>query len=124
MKRIGANLLALLAAIVAPLLIWVGLFVAIRQPLVRAAKRIGSLALVFLAAVSTPVLIWIGLFAAIYEWRQEWQIRRAPARTVGELINSAGVSVQRAPYDKTPAEAIFVPRPMPELHGLLVRAGL
>lgn len=78
MKRIGTNLLALLAAVLFPLLIWVGLFVAIRPRLARATRRVGSLALVVLAGVFTPVLIWVGLFIALKERFQEWELKQSP----------------------------------------------
>ncbi len=125
MKRMGAIMLALLAAILAPVLIWVGLFVVIRQPILRVMRRVGVFALVFLASVSAPVLIWVGLFVALKERVQEYQLKRAPARTIAEILGAAGLSVQQAAFPGEMLEdTIFMPRPMSEIHGIFARAGL
>ena len=62
MKRVAYAALFLLAGILFPVLIWVGLFVAIHQPLVRAARRIGSVVLALLLSILTPILIWVSLY--------------------------------------------------------------
>ncbi|MDO9334648.1 MAG: hypothetical protein Q7T57_09035 [Dehalococcoidales bacterium] len=118
-------MLALLAAILAPVLIWVGLFVVIRQPILRVMRRVGVFALVFLAGVSTPVLIWVGLFVALKERVQEYQLKRAPSRTIAEILGAAGLSVQQTAFPGEMLEdTIFMPRPMSEIHGIFARAGL
>jgi len=125
MERIWTTLLALLAAILFPILIWVGLFVAIRPQLVRMMRRVGGIALILLAAISAPVLIWVGLFVALKEWGQEWQLKRAPSRTIAETLSAAGISIQAARFaEETPAEVIFAPRAISEIHGIFARAGI
>lgn len=125
MKRIGAVMLALLAGISIPILIWVGLFVAIRQPMLRVMKRVGVYSLVLLASFSTPILIWVGLFVALKERAQERQLKRLPSRTVAEILSAAGLSIQKAAFlEETVYNTLFVPRPMTEIHGMLARAGL
>ena len=125
MKRIGAVMLALLAGFLVPILIWVGLFVVIRQPLFRVMKRVGIYSLVLLAGFSTPVLIWVGLFVALKERTQEWQLKRMPSRTIAEILSSAGLSIQKATFiEETADNTLFVPRPMTEIHGMFARAGL
>ncbi|HEX9896878.1 MAG TPA: hypothetical protein VGA85_04355 [Dehalococcoidales bacterium] len=125
MKRIGANLLALLAAVLFPLLIWVGLFVAIRPRLARVARRVSSLALVFLAGVFAPVLIWVGLFIALKERFQEWELKQSPARTIAEIMEAAGLAIQGAHItEESPADVIFTPRPLSEIHVMFARAGI
>jgi len=125
MKRISANLLALLAAILFPLLIWVGLFVAVRPRLARATRRIGSLALVFFAGVFAPVLIWAGLFIAVKERFQEWELKRSPARTIAEIMEAAGLAVEVVHItEELPTDVIFTPRPLHEIHSIFARAGI
>ena len=125
MKRIGANLLAILAAVIFPLLIWVGLFVAISPRLARAAKRVSGLTIVFLAGVFAPVLIWVGLFIAIKERFQEWELKRSPARTISEIMAAAGLDIQGVHIiEEAPSDAIFTPRPLHEIHGIFARAGI
>jgi hypothetical protein len=124
MKKVGAALLALLCAVIFPLLIWVGLFIAIRPVLARAMRKVAGPVLALLAGVAAPLLIWVGLFVALKERYQEWQIQRSPSRTIGQLLHDAGISVQRVPYPEDPlVETVFAPRPMTEIHGMLARAG-
>jgi hypothetical protein len=125
MKRIVGNLLAFLAAILFPLLIWVGIFVIIRPSLVRAARRIGTLAIVLLSGVFAPFLIWLGLFVAIKERYQEWKIKRSPSRTVAEIMEAAGVTVDGTSVtEQSPRDVIFNPRPLMEIRGMIARAGI
>lgn len=77
MKRVGSALLALLAGILFPVLIWVALFVVIREPLLQAVRRAGSATLALLAGISAPVLIWVGFTVAIRELLLRWWERRA-----------------------------------------------
>lgn len=64
-KRVAFAALFFLVAILFPVLIWEALFVAVRQPLLRAAKRAGYASLFLLAGISMPVLIWVGFVAAM-----------------------------------------------------------
>ena len=77
MKRVGSVVLALLAGILFPVLIWVALFVVIREPLLQAVRRAGSATLALLAGISAPVLIWVGFTVAIRELLLRWWERRA-----------------------------------------------
>jgi len=125
MKRASGIILALLAGMLFPFLIWVGLFVAVRPRIVKVMRRVGSIALVFLAAICAPLLIWVGLFVAIKERVQEWQLKRSPARTISEILGAAGISVQGAQYaEEAPVDVIFRPRPLAEIHSIFVRAGI
>lgn len=125
MKGLGANLLALLAAILFPLLIWVGLFVTIRPRLARATRHISSLTWVFLAGLFVPVLIWVGLFIALKERFQEWELKRSPARTIAEIMEAAGIAVEGIHItEEAPTDVIFEPRPLPEIHSIFARAGI
>jgi hypothetical protein len=125
MKRIFSILLALLAAVLFPVLIWVGLFIAIRPRLVRVTKKVGGIALALLAGVSVPVLIWVGLFVALKERAQEWQLGRTPPRTITEILHAAGITLQHADFPEgIVAKTRFVPKSIPEIHGMFSRAGL
>ena len=66
-KRFAYIALSLLASVLFPILIWVALFMALREPVLQALRRIAYLALPFFAGILFPVLIWVGLFAAIRE---------------------------------------------------------
>ena len=77
MKRVAYAALFFLAGILFPVLIWVGLFVAIRQPLVRAARRVGSVMLALLLGMLAPILIWVGFGVAIRQLLLRWWERRA-----------------------------------------------
>ena len=77
MKRVAYMGLFFLASILFPILIWVALFVAIREPLLRAVRRVGSVVLALLAGISVPVLIWVGFTVAIRELWLRWRERRA-----------------------------------------------
>lgn len=125
MKRVGSVMLALLAAILFPVLIWVGLFVAIRKPLLRGLKRAGAIALALLGGTSAPILIWVGLFVAMKEWVQEWGLRRMPARTIGEILTAAGLGTEwKASAETAPVMGCFLPLPVSKVNELLGRAGL
>lgn len=126
MKRTLAIFLALLAAVLFPILIWVGLFIVIREPLLGVIKQAGVIALVFLAGIITPVLIWVGLFAALKQLGEEYRLRRSPSRTIDEVFGMAGLSVQRVGFPEKLGErkAIFNPRPMSEILGIFTQAGL
>jgi hypothetical protein len=126
MKRTGAIILVLLAAILVPVLIWVGLVVVIRQPILRVIKQAGVFSLVFLAGILAPVLIWVGLFSALKELGEEYHLKRAPYRTIAEIIGTAGLSIQKAESSEELVEenAIFMPRPMSEIVGIFAQAGL
>jgi len=67
MRRIGYTALFALAGILMPVLIWVALFVAIRQPFLRAMRRVGYAMLFFLVGILMPVLIWVALVIAMRE---------------------------------------------------------
>ena len=94
MKRVGYAAMFFLAGILFPVLIWVALFVAIRQPLVRAARRVGSVMLALLLGMLAPILIWVGLFLAIRYlllwWREE---RLQYTMAWGEAISKIKVLV-------------------------------
>jgi len=67
MRRVAYVGLFFLAGILMPVLIWVALFVAIRQPLLRAMRRVGYAMLFFLVGILMPVLIWVALVIAMRE---------------------------------------------------------
>lgn len=125
MRRVLSTLLALLAGILFPVLIWVGLFVAIRPGLVRVASKARGVALALAAAMFVPLLIWIGLFVALKEWVHEWQLQRAPSRTITDIMQAAGLNLQSVPISEEPvADIRFVPRSISEIHDIFARAGL
>ncbi len=125
MKRIGPVILALLAAVLMPVLIWVALFVAIREPLLRALRRSAFAAVSVLAGILYPVLIWVGLFAAMRERARRWRLQRAPVRTVGEVLAAVGLTLGwEGPKEATPVAALFLPMPISEVRRVLVEAGL
>lgn len=84
MRRVGSVLLALLAGILMPVLIWVALFAAIRQPLLRAVRRVGSVLLALLAGILWPVIAWVALFATIRLMLLQWREKRAAKRAALE----------------------------------------
>jgi len=67
MRRATFGALFFVVAILFPVLIWVALFAAVREPLLRAMRRAAYAALFFLAGISMPVLIWVGFAVAIRE---------------------------------------------------------
>lgn len=124
MKRVGHILLFLLVGILFPVLIWVALFVAIREPLLQAMKRVAWAALGLLTGIFFPLLIWVGLGVAVKQWMQERKLQREPGRAIAEILAAAGLPVQWAVEDSALDAAVFLKRPMPEIQGLLARAGL
>lgn len=124
MKRVGYILLFLLVGILFPVLIWVALFVAIREPLLQAMKRVAWAALGLLTGIFFPLLIWVGLGVAVRQWIRERMLQREPGRTIAEILAAAELPVQWAAEDRTPEAAVFLKRPMLEIQGLLARAGL
>ena len=91
----------------------------------RRMRRIGALMLALLAGILVPIVIWVALVAAVIKLVQEWRLKRAPARTVGEILGAAGIAIQWAGYStlETPAAAIFMSGPV-SVHELLARADL
>jgi hypothetical protein len=67
MKGTLAIILVLLAAVLFPILIWVGLIVVVKEQLLRVIKQAGVMAMVFLTGILTPILIWVGLIIVIRE---------------------------------------------------------
>lgn len=88
-------------------------------------RGIGALMLALLAGILVPIIIWVALIAAVVMMVQEWRLKRAPARTVGEILGTAGITIQWAGYSmlETPAAAIFMSGPV-SVHELLARADL
>jgi hypothetical protein len=78
MRRFGSVLLAIIAGMLFPVLIWVALFLAIREPLLVAAKRFGSVVLALLAGMLAPVLIWVGCTVTIRELLHRRRESRLP----------------------------------------------
>ncbi len=125
MKRVGYGVLFLLVGVLFPVLIWVALFVAIREPLLRAMRRVACAALGLLTGVFFPLLIWVGLGVAVRQWMRERTLQWEQGSTVGVILAAAGLSVQwAAAEDRAPEVAVFPKRPMPEIRELLARAGL
>jgi hypothetical protein len=125
MREVLSVVLALLAGVLFPVLIWVALFVAIREPLLQAARRVASVVLALLAGVLFPVLIWVGLVVAINHLVRGRirQVGLAPA--IDDILAAAGLTIQRGPLEGSPvAVPVFAKQPMSEIHGLLARAGL
>jgi hypothetical protein len=115
-----------LTGILTPILIWVGLIIVIREPLLGVIKQAGVTTLVFLTGVLTPILIWVGLIAALKELGEEYRLKRSPSRTIDEVFGMAGLSVQRVeiPMESRERNAIFNPQPMSEVLGIFTQAGL
>lgn len=123
MKRVGYSFLPLLAGVLFPILIWVALFAAIREPLLRALKRFAWAALGLLSGMVFPLLIWAGLGAAVKQRLQERMLQRRPRRTVVEVLASAGLSIQwETPGDQSMAAVVFVKLPVSRIEELLVGA--
>lgn len=76
MKRVAYAALVFLAGVLFPVLIWVALFAAIREPLLQAVRRVAHAVFFFLVGIFMPVLIWVVFAVAIRElwlrWREEW----------------------------------------------------
>ena len=88
-------------------------------------KRVRYGVLFLLVGVFMPILIWVGLGVAVRQWMRERMLQREPGRTVGVILAAAGLSVQwAAAEDRALEAAVFLKRPMPEIRGLLTRAGL
>ena len=125
MKRVRYGVLFLLVGVFMPILIWVAFAVAIREPLVAVMRRMAYASLFLLVGVFMPILIWVGLGVAVRQWMRERMLQRELGRTVGVILAAAGLSVQWAPAEDRALEAaVFLKRPMPEIRGLLTRAGL
>lgn len=125
MRRVVNAMLALLAGILVPFIIWAALFSATRKPLARALRRAGAVALALLAGILAPLIIWIALAVAVKEQFQLWRLRRAPARTVDDVLMAAGLTVNRAAIaEPIPIMSAFPVLPISEVPGLLARAGL
>lgn len=125
MKRVGYGFLFLLVAVLFPVLIWVALFTAIREPLLRALRRVAWAALGLLTGIIFPLLIWAGLGVAVREWMRDRMLQRRPRRTVAQILAAAGLSIQwEATGDKSLAAAAFVKLPVSEIQELLTRASL
>lgn len=125
MKRLRSVLLAFLAGIMAPILIWAGLFVVIRKPLLLSFKRVGAMALAFSAGILAPVLVWVGLIVAVKEHVQVWRLHRAPGRTVSEILADAGLTLEwKTAAQPAPVMGLILPVSMSSIHKLLSVAGL
>jgi len=124
MRRVMYGLLFFLAGVLMPVLIWVALFVAVREQLVYAMKRSVYAVLFFLTGVFMPVLIWVGFFVAIKQWARERVPRRKAERTIGEILSAARLTIQWAPGGKQLALTVFGRRPMSEIEELLARTKL
>lgn len=125
MRRVGNVMLALLAGILVPLIIWAALFAAIRKPLLQALRRAGAVALALLAGILAPLIIWVALAIAVKEQFQVWRLRRAPARTVDDVLMAAGLTLNRtAIAEPIPLMAAFPVLPVSQVTNLLARAGL
>ena len=124
-RRFASVILALLAGVLFPVLIWVGLVVVVREPLLLAVRRVAYAVSALLIGIAFPVLIWVGLVVAVSQWIQEKIPQREPARTIGEILATAGLTIQQEPLEsQLVAVKVFAKQPMPEIHGLLARAGL
>lgn len=125
MKRVISVILALLAGILFPVLIWVALFVAVRKPLLHVLNRIGSTVLALILGIFFPVLLWVGFGVAAKYKMREWRLRRVSARSIGEILATAKLAIQcETDGGESMASAVFERRPMAEIRQILVRAGL
>ena len=101
MRRTGATILALLAGILMPVLIWIALFVATRKPFLQwwqrkavlkptlvwqrhfgALGKVSSVLLAFLTTILAPVLIWVALAIAVRELLLRWRESHLPSTMV------------------------------------------
>jgi hypothetical protein len=125
MKKVRSVMLALLAAVLAPILIWAGLFVALRRPLLVSFRRLAAVAAALFAAVAAPVLIWVGLLVAVKEHVQVWRLHRAPGRTISEILADAGLTIEwKTASEPAPVMGMIMPVSMTTIHRLLELAGL
>lgn len=125
MRRVRNAMLALLAGILVPFIIWAALFAAIRKPLAQALRRAGAVALALLAGILAPLIIWVALAVAVKEQVQLWRLRRAPARTVDDVLTAAGLILNRtAIVEPVPVMAAFPLISVSQVPSLLARAGL
>ena len=81
-QRFAYGALFFLAGILFPVLIWIGLFVAIREPMLHVARRVAYGALFFLVGISMPVLIWVGYAVAIRALLLRWREEQLPSAMV------------------------------------------
>lgn len=124
MRRIGSVMLALLAGVLMPVLIWVALFTVVRGPLLRTLERAAFATLALLAGIVYPFLVWVGLAVAVKEWSRRWSSLRTPVRTVGEVLAAAGLAIQwDGPPELRPIP-LFLPMPISEVRRVLAEAGL
>lgn len=125
MKRVISVVLAVLAGILFPILIWVALFIAVRKPVLYALRLTRSVALALLAGIFSPVLIWVSLSVALRHRIREWRLQQVSARTVGEILAAAKLTIQwETPEGESEVAAIFVKQPVSEIRQILVRVGL
>lgn len=124
-RRVASLALALVGGVLFPVLIWVALFVTVREPLLQVAKRVAYTVLALLTGMVFPVLIWIGLVTAMRQWIQDRVPRQESPRTVGNILATAGITIQGEPIGGMAiAETMFARRSMTEIHELIARAGL
>lgn len=125
LRRVRNLMMALLAGVLAPIIIWVALFVAIRKPLFRALRRAGAIALAVLAGMLAPIIIWVALAVAVKELFQVWRLRRAPARTIDEVLAAVGLTINRkATAEPVPLMIAFPLLPLSDVPRILTQAGL
>lgn len=91
----------------------------------KGLRRVANVLLAVLAGILFPLIWWVILAISLRMMFQEWRLRHAPARTIGEILTAAGFAVESiGPAGEKPVEAIFSPRPISGVHELLARAGL
>ena len=93
----------------------------------KSLKRVANALLALVAGILFPLIIWIMLAVSLRELFQEWMLRHAPARTIGDLLKAAGLSIDwQATEAPMPVmvTCIFPLLSVSEVRQLLARAGL
>lgn len=89
------------------------------------ARGFGKVSLALLGGALMPILIPMALGVAVNQRMRERRLQREPAPTIGEILETAGLTIQgEATTDKAVAAKTFVRQPVSEIGKLLARAGL
>ena len=91
----------------------------------RIARGAGKVSLALLGGVLIPILTPVALGVAVNQRVREKRLRQEPARTIGQILAAAGLTIQgEATGDKSVAVKVFMQQPVSEIGKLVAKAGL
>lgn len=91
----------------------------------RTLRGGGKVSLAVLGGVLMPIMIWVALGVALSQRVRERRARRKPAPTIGEILATAGLTMQaETSGNEAMAAKVFMQQPASEIGKLLAKAGL